>query len=130
MRLTLTHPKLHVGPRSRPEADIKILSAVGGPPVSVAGVLVDSGADYLMLPKHIGIAAGLPMGRGTRVTINGVSGSVVGRLLTGCVVEVEGVTMTIDILFHPSNRSAPLLGRNAIFGLKYLLLGSNAWYRP
>jgi len=76
-------------------------------------VLVDTGADYLVLPDAAAFAVKLDPNRGAPVPVMGVTGTTTMRRLTGCSVTVEAsYPITVDVLFGPGAR--PVLGMDAL----------------
>ena len=76
-----------------------------------------------MVPESFGVLTGL-LGSGgalppnaSTVSIGGIGGSITAIKLSGVSLDVEGVPMTEDVLFHPNPNSRSLLGRNAIVAL-------------
>jgi len=113
--VTYTNSKAYVGKTRQPMADIALLGPARRFPV--LGVLVDTGADLLQVPANAAASAGFPLGAGTKIPIGTAGGKATMILLSGVVVEIEGIRVTTDLLCHPNPGSRPLLGRAALAAL-------------
>lgn len=116
MSLTITYVVHHPwGPRTgqrggtsnRPYAEVLV-----GPKRLRVWCLVDTGADELMLDTAAVARAGISCAGAPHVTVATAGGSLTVQRVAGQPVEIEGVSITTDILFAP--RAIPLLGRNAL----------------
>lgn len=89
------------------------LEGPGSPRWVNVDVLVDTGADYLVLPDAAAIAVGLDPAGGALESVRGVAGTTTMRRLVGCHVTVEGsYRINVDVLFGPG--AMPLLGMDAM----------------
>lgn len=96
---------------NRPYASVQL---VNGPRTSsVFTCLVDTGADYLLLPSSAAASVRLALPRRT-VSIGTVGGSISVHQVSGCTVEIEGVSVPVTVLFDPSGNLPLVLGREAI----------------
>ncbi len=76
-------------------------------------VLVDTGADCLVLPDEAAFAVGLDPSGGAPEPVTGVTGTTTMRRLTGCNVTVEATyPITVDVLF--GSGAMPVLGMDAL----------------
>jgi predicted aspartyl protease len=120
--------KPYVGATSQPLGDVLLIGP--GANVSIKGVLVDTGADYLQVPAGAATSAGWSLAAGKTVAVGTVGGTVAMTLLPGVVVEIEGTPVTVDLLCHPSGSSKPLLGRSALRALKEVGFDISGWLWP
>lgn len=95
---------------------------------TIVDVLVDTGADYVMVPRYIASQIGLDLSHAKKVVVRGVGGSVTMDKLTGVSVEVEGKMGTADILFHPRRSSKPLVGRTGIRIIHEVAFEATDWH--
>ena len=105
----LPHSLAYAG--NRPWADVKISPSH---PASVTyKCLVDTGADYLLLPMSAANLVGItPAGRSVNVsTAAGVAAMI---LEPGVDVEIEGLNVTVSVLFDPTNTTRLVAGRNVL----------------
>lgn len=106
-----TNNRLYTG--NRPYGDVVLRGPIAV--TTTYKALVDTGADYLQLPAAAAALVGISLKGGTLKAIYTAAGTTTHMtLLTGVSVDVEGVGVTVDILFHPSASSRPLLGRQAL----------------
>jgi len=90
-------------------------------------VLLDTGADYLVLPDAAAHAVGLNPSIGASVSVTGVTGSATLRRLTGCSVTVERVyPITVDVLF--GSGAMPVLGMDALLAAMETGFQSAHWH--
>jgi predicted aspartyl protease len=103
------------GAPARPLGDVVLHGPTGTS--TVIRCVVDTGADLLQLPTSYAGAVGISLaGRApTKARTAGGGASLVR--VPGVNVEVEGVAVTVDVLFDPTN-GAGLLGRNALKALQ------------
>jgi len=126
----LHHSKAHSSPALRPLSKLEIFDSSKSRSVTFSAVLVDTGADYLMLPRVVATRLGYNLTVGRKVTVRGATGASSGVIVSGCNIEIESVPLTVDILFNNSGSSPPLIGRNAIFALKDLAIDASEWHWP
>jgi predicted aspartyl protease len=126
--VTYNNSKPYSGPLLQPLADI----VLHGPATnfSIANVLVDTGADFLMVSASSAATAGLLPGMGTPIYIRTAGGTVTMTKHTGVFVEIEGIRVITDLLCHPSPTSRPLLGRQALSALKDVGFDTTSWLWP
>lgn len=107
---------------NRPYGDVVLHGPNGS---TTYKALVDTGADYLQLPQAAAALVGLSMANATTKKITTAWGHSPKslQLLSNVSVDVEGVSVNVDVLFHPSPTSRPLLGRQAL--LRALEAGFN-----
>jgi len=123
--LTFANGKRFVG--NRPWADV-ILEPTYIPTPNTHKCLVDTGADYLLLPASARKGAGL-LARPTTIHTSKTAGGVATfDLMTGVEVEIEGYTVTIDVLFDPKNAATPLAGRNLLLAAFEIGFQSSDWH--
>lgn len=96
--------------------------------VSLIDVLVDTGADYVMVPRVLANRLGINLRNARRINVRGVGGSVRMFLVAGVSVSINGNTGSIDVLFNPSSSSMPLVGRNGIDLLKAIAVDRSDWF--
>ena len=99
--------------RNRPYSNVTLLGVPGKPNLKFLA-LVDTGADYLQLPKSAAAVVGINLRSATPKTVHGATGSLSMLLVSGVKVEVEGKTVMVDCLFEPTNSSSALLGRQCL----------------
>lgn len=75
--------------------------------------LVDTGADYLMLPDSAASAVGVSLAGAQIVRITGIGTSPVSVRQLNVNVEIEGYPVSVPALFAPGAK--PLIGRQALF---------------
>ena len=85
--------------------------------VELDGVLVDTGATLLSLPKEMLDALGLRFSR--EVAVETATGTAIARMFTGALLSVEGRETSVPVLELPGG-SQPLLGVTplAILGIE------------
>ena len=91
-------------------------------------VLIDSGADYVVLSEHSGLGAGIALPPKPTTTLSGVGGSVPAALMRGIDLEFQGFHLKADVMFDYSNTVDPLFGRSGILALKDLGLDRTDWH--
>jgi hypothetical protein len=139
--VTYLKSKGYTGPRKQPLADLLLHGPTGS--FSTAGALVDSGADLVQLPGSAGVTTGLlpsailvggvfvgglPLPSGSKwVAVTTVGGSITMLLLSSVPIEVEGIAISVDVVFHPNGTSRPLVGRNAIVALNNVGFDATNW---
>jgi predicted aspartyl protease len=123
--VTYNYSKPYVGPSRQPLADVTLISP--STRFSIASVLVDTGADFLQVPASAATNAGLSLSAGTSTRVRTVGGIVHMTLLVNVSVEVEGVSITTDVLCHPNAKSRPLLGRKALVALRNVGFDPQEW---
>lgn len=110
---TVTYLKTYPYSGNKPYADVLL---IGSGPASqrTFKCLVDTGADYLQLPATAAVSAGISLQNGSQQNVRTAAASVTMTLVTGVPIEIEGVPVIVDVLFHPSANSPALLGRTAL----------------
>ena len=91
-------------------------------------VLIDSGADYVVLSEHSGLGAGIALPSKPTTTLSGVGGSVPAALMRGIDLEFQSFHIKADVMFDYSNTVDPLFGRSGILALKDLGLDRTQWH--
>lgn len=89
--------------------------------------LVDTGADYLQLPISAAQQAGISLASATSTNVTTVAGSTALLLVKGITVEIEGWSVTADVLFDPLNATSPIAGRELLLGAFELGFDVNQW---
>lgn len=110
-------------------ADIELI----GPAASMAfaNTLVDTGADYVMLPQYAANRVGIQIQAAYRIHMKTASSPVIMYLVPNVDVEIEGKRIQIEVLFNPNPRSRSLLGRNGIRALGKIGFDLSDWlWRP
>ena len=96
----------------RPEGHLTLIG-LGSRSDHVFGyVLIDSGADYVVLSEHSGLGAGIALPPKPTTTLSGVGGSVPAALMRGIDLEFQGFHLKADVMFDYSNTVDPLFGRS------------------
>jgi predicted aspartyl protease len=117
--------KTLIGTSLKPVADIVLIGPKGKFPIS--GLTVDTGADYLMVPQSAATRIGwLPNPMASIVTVATAGGYVSMTLLPAQSVQVEGISITAEVLVDPKNGN-PLLGRSALQKLLNIGLNTTDW---
>jgi len=129
MATTITFPnaKLYDASDQRPYADVSVANGSGVRISAIYKCLVDTGADYIVLP--ISAAAGLVLS-GTMKNFRGVTGSKPMNFESGVQIMIETTyVITTDVLFDPSPTASfiPILGRTAILTAFDLGLDVSNW---
>ncbi len=123
---SFTHSKIY-DPLNRPMADV-VLIGPGGVRGSLYQCLVDTGADYTVLPLAMALSAGITVSGGFS-TITTVAGAASFYFLTGITLEVEGYVVPTDVYIDPSPAAAyiPLLGRATLLSAFDLGFNVSDW---
>ena len=82
----------------RPEGTLSLIGNRPNPDVPFGYVLVDSGADYVVLPEKAGLLAGIAVPAKPTTTLHGVGGSVGAALVRGLALEFQSLRLTADAL--------------------------------
>lgn len=129
---TYGNNKAYAGTRKQPLADMILKGPTSS--FTVAGALVDTGADLVQIPHVAGVAAGFlnplggPLPSGASVIGVTTAGGGVNMIrLPSVAMDIEGQSVIVDVLFHPSGTSRPLIGRNAIWALKDVGFDTADW---
>ncbi len=112
----------------RPEGDLVLVGLGSNPDRAFGYVLVDSGADYVVLPEKAGLAAGIRLPTTPTTTLRGVGGSVGAALVSGVDLEFQSRPITADVMFDYTNSVRPLFGRSGIRALKDIGLDPTDWH--
>jgi len=81
-------------------------------------LLLDSGADYTLLPKSLGELAGLDFSRLRKLTVTGVEGRGVKAYLGTIRLRIAGLVLPLIPCMYGSSDTTPLLlGREGFFDL-------------
>ncbi|MDQ2963329.1 MAG: aspartyl protease family protein [Pseudomonadota bacterium] len=115
-------------PTPRPEGDLLLVGVGSYANYAFGYVLVDSGADYVVLPEKAGLAAGVTLPAKPTTTLRGVGGSVGAALVTGVRLEFQSLRIRADVMFDYSNSVRPLFGRSGILALKDIGLDQTDWH--
>jgi len=110
----------------RPEGDLVLFGPKGS--YAFGYVLIDSGADYIVLQEKAGLFAGIPLPSKPTTTLSGVGGSVGAALMPGIFLEFQSLKIKADVMFDYSNTVDPLFGRSGILALKDLGLDRMDWH--
>ncbi|WP_254615424.1 aspartyl protease family protein [Cupriavidus basilensis] len=115
-----------VGNPPRPYADVTLNPSRLGVPTHKC--LVDTGADYLLLPGSAAAASGLSLARSVTLVVSTVGGGVSMQLLTAVAVKIEGYRINVDVLFDPTNKCPPLAGRGVLLPAFAIGMQSSDWH--
>ena len=77
--------------------------------------VVDSGADFSMMPRSAAKDIGANLDEASSLTITGIEGSDVSALLGRITLKVAQVELTIPCLFSPVENTPYVLGRMGFF---------------
>lgn len=103
------------------------LSGPGPRPWVNTDVIVDTGADFLILPDAAAHAVGLQPQNGAVVNVNTLTGRTALRGLQGCKVTVESkYAITATVLFGPA--VIPVLGMEALLAAMEVGLQAPHWH--
>jgi hypothetical protein len=112
----------------RPEGDLLIIGLGSHKDQAFGYVLVDSGADYVVLPEKAGLAAGIRLPATPTTTLRGVGGSVNAALMRDIDLEFQSRPIKADVMFDYSNSVRPLFGRSGILALQDIGLDPKDWH--
>lgn len=118
---TISFPNSRPYSGNRPYADVILNPSFPGGPTHKC--LVDTGADYLQLPASAAPLAGISLIGAAPTSVSTVAGATTLQLVKGVDVDIEGYSVTVDVLFDPTNSSLPIAGRQLL--LKAFDLGFN-----
>lgn len=103
------------------------LHGPGQRPRIYTDVLVDTGADFLVLPNAAARAVGLDLSKGIPESVAGVTGTTTLYRLANCQVEVEGTfCVSVDVLF--GDGVMPVLGMDAILAAMQVGFTDREWH--
>lgn len=106
-----------------------VLRGVGGNPDCAFGhVLVDSGADFVMLPEKAGLLAGIALPSQPTTSVNGIGGSVGASRVAHVALEFQSASIVADVMFDYSNASPPLFGRSGLRALRDVGIDPADWH--
>lgn len=112
----------------RPEGTLVLRGMHGHPDYAFGLVLVDSGADFVVLPEKAGLYAGLALPPKPTTSLSGVGGRVGAAFMTGVTLEFQGAPLVADVLFDYSNTVQPLFGRSGLRALRDVGIDPSAWH--
>jgi hypothetical protein len=112
----------------RPEGTLSLIGNRPNPDVPFGYVLVDSGADYIVLPEKAGLLAGIALPSKPTTTLHGVGGIVGAALVRGLALEFQTLRIAADVLFDYSNAAPPLFGRSGLRALRDIGLDPSDWH--
>lgn len=124
--ITVTYPNTIPFVGNRPYADVRLNPAYRTAPTYKC--IVDTGADYLQLPAAAAAASGLSLASAVSHPITSSSGTATYQRLSGVKLEIEGQTVTVDVLFDPTNSAPCLAGRNVLLAAFELGLEVGKWH--
>lgn len=91
--------------------------------------LVDTGADYTILPDTMAVTLGLALGRLPVVTIRAADGSTFTiPMATGLRLVIEGFIVIADVLFCSAPKFTPLVGRVDLMNAFDFGFDDTYWY--
>ncbi|MEX2567484.1 MAG: retropepsin-like aspartic protease [Cyclobacteriaceae bacterium] len=111
---------------NRPYSNITLLGGNGNLNVNFKA-LVDTGADYLLLPKSAASSAGINLNAAKTWTVHGATGTSSMLFFANVSVEVEGKTVIVDCLLDPTNSSCALLGRQCLLAAVEAGFNTTEW---
>lgn len=111
---------------NRPYADVVLNPSRVGAPTHKC--LVDTGADYLLLPGSAAAASGLSLATSVPSTVSTAGGRAAMQLLRAVSVEIEGYRVVVDVLFDPTNKCPPLAGRGVLLPAFSIGMQSSDWH--
>lgn len=90
--------------------------------------LVDTGADYLLLPSSAAVSVGIALPVST-IAIATVCASINVHRVTGCAVEIEGIPLPqgATTLFDPTGGLPLILGRQALLAFCECGFNTTEW---
>jgi len=122
----ISFPNLAAFVGGRPYADVKLNPTRLGVPTHKC--LVDTGADFLVLPASAAAASGLSLTRATPFPLSSATGPATMSILKGVPIEVEGYLVKVDVVFDPTNKCPPLAGRGSLLAAFKLGMESSDWH--
>ncbi|HEV3241322.1 MAG TPA: hypothetical protein VG429_13065 [Casimicrobiaceae bacterium] len=112
----------------RPEGALVLIGVGANSDYAFGYVLVDSGADYVVLPEKAGLRAGIALPPKPTTTLSGVGGSVGAALMRGLALEFQSLRIVVDVMFDYSNGAPPLFGRSGLRALQDIGLDPSDWH--
>jgi hypothetical protein len=112
----------------RPDGTLSLIGIGPNPDVAFGYVLVDSGADYVVLPEKAGLLAGIALPPRPTTTLNGVGGSVGAALMRSLALDFQSLRIAADVMFDYSNAVPPLFGRSGMRALRDIGLDPRDWH--
>ncbi len=110
----------------RPEGDLLLVGPKGSH--AFGYVLVDSGADYVVLPEKAGLSVGISLPTKPTTTLRGVGGGVGAALVPSVSLEFQSVQIKADVMFDYSNSVRPLFGRSGFRALRDIGIDPTDWH--
>ena len=116
----------------RPHANVCLTGPSGRRLGSSWSCLIDTGADYIVLPEDAAILAGITLSR-TPKTLRGLVGGASAYIESGVNIAIETHVITIDVLFIPTAMAAastfiPVVGRATLLSIHQLGFQGTDWY--
>lgn len=124
--ITVTYPNTISFVGNRPYADVRLNPSHRRSPTYKC--IVDTGADYLQLPAAAAAASGLSLASAIAHPIASSAGTATYQRLNRVKLEIEGQSVTVDVLFDPSNTAPCLAGRNVLLAAFELGLEVGRWH--
>jgi hypothetical protein len=112
----------------RPEGSLVLRGVHGHHDYAFGLVLVDSGADFVVLPEKAGLHAGLALPPKPTTSLAGVGGRVGAALMKAVALEFQGAAIVADVLFDYSNTVPPLFGRSGLRALRDVGIDPSSWH--
>jgi hypothetical protein len=112
----------------RPEGTVVLRGVHGHRDYAFGLVLVDSGADFVVLPEKAGLYAGLALPPKPTTSLSGVGGRVGAALMAAVALEFQALSIVADVLFDYSNTVQPLFGRSGLRALRDVGIDPSAWH--
>ena len=111
----------------RPYADV-VLNP-GRPGVPTHKCLVDTGADYLVLPASAAALSGISLSTAVSTAVSSAAGRASMLLMRSVAVAIEGWALTVDVMFDPTNKCPLLAGRGLLLPAFTIGMEQTVWHR-
>lgn len=127
--ITFTNRNSLLAPGSRAYAEVFLEDPTSGAKDGPKVCLVDTGADYTILPASMAVTLGLAPGGLPTVSITAADGTVFSLpQATGLDLVIEGYRVTADVLFCSASKFTPLVGRRDLMNAFDFGFDDTYWY--
>jgi hypothetical protein len=127
--ITFANRSSLVAPGSRAYAEVFLEDPVSGQKDGPKVCLVDTGADYTILPDSMAATLGLALGGLPVVSIAAADGSTFSLpRANGLDLVIEGYLVTADVLFCSAPKFTPLVGRRDLMNAFNFAFDDAYWY--
>lgn len=126
-----TYPsrKALLSPGSRAYAEVMLEDTTSGMKDGPKLCLVDTGADYTILPDSMALTLGVAVGTLPTIKLTAADGSVFYLpRATGLDLVIEGYPVTADVLFCSAPKFTPLVGRRDLMNAFDFGFDDSYWY--